>query len=357
MIDNNYYIVSSRKYRPLKLNDIVGQEFITNTLKIAIKNDNLAHALLFSGPSGVGKTTCARIISKELNKPYLNNKDSDLDLDIFELDAASNNSVDDIRNINEKIFFSPKIGKYKIYIIDEVHMLSQSAFNAFLKILEEPPLHVKFILATTEKYKIPSTVLSRCQIYEFKNISIDNIVSYLKKISLYEKVNIDYNILLYISQKCNGSLRSALSMFDQIISYKEKKEILYKKDIINLLGILDNENYFLIIDNIIYDIHKTILLYNNIIDSGYNTEVFINELTIHFRNLLISKDIKTKKLLKFDIHIQKKYIIQSKKINTKFLLKILDICYQTQINYRFTKNYIIYTELFLIKIYNLINKN
>lgn len=361
MKENFYYTVLSRKYRPYIFEEIIGQTFIINTLKKAIKKNKLAHALLFSGPRGVGKTSCARIVAREINKekymlPLEEEKNSNFNFDIFEIDAASNNSVDNIRELIEQVNLVPKKGKYKIYIIDEAHMLSQAAFNAFLKTLEEPPLHVKFILATTEKHKIPFTIISRCQIYEFHRISINDIKLKLKEVSYKENIQIEEDALFIIAKMSEGSLRDALSIFDKIICYNEglliKKELILEK-----LGILSDEYYFDIVNNIIINnISQILIIFDKILQYGFDISIFIHGLTSHFRNLFFSKEKEISSLLEFDKLTIEKYIDQSKKIPYNFIIKALELCNSIHIEYKITKNTRLYTEIFLIQLASLIKK-
>lgn len=357
MQENFYYTISSRKYRPYIFEEITGQDFIINTLKKAIKKNKLAHALLFSGPRGVGKTSCARIVAREINGYFFSlEKDKNFNFDIFEIDAASNNSVDNIRELIEQVHLVPKKGKYKIYIIDEAHMLSQAAFNAFLKTLEEPPLHVKFILATTEKHKIPYTIISRCQIYEFHRISVENIKLKLKEISYKENLKIEEDALFIIAKRSEGSLRDALSILDQILCYNEGS-LITKEFVLDKLGIISNEYYFSIVNNIINnDISNILIIFDSILKFGFDIGIFINGLTSHFRDLFFSLEEKTSSILEFDQLTIEKYIDQSKKISSDFLIKALELCNCIQIEYKKTKNTRLYTEIFLIQLGNLIKK-
>lgn len=357
MKENFYYTVSSRKYRPYIFEEIIGQKFIINTLQQAIKKNKLAHALLFSGPRGVGKTSCARIVAREINNSVLSlEAKNNFNFDIFEIDAASNNSVDNIRELIEQVNLVPKKGKYKIYIIDEVHMLSQAAFNAFLKTLEEPPLHVKFILATTEKHKIPYTIISRCQIYEFHRISVNDIQIKLKEIAYKENLQIEEEALFIIAKMAEGSLRDALSIFDQIICYNEG--LLIKKEfILDKLGILSEEYYFNIVNSIIHnDISNILIIFDNILEYGFDIGIFINGLTSHFRNLFLAKEKKTSYLLEFDKITIEEYINQSKKISSDIIIKALELCNCIQVEYKITKNPRLYTEIFLIQLGTIIKK-
>ena len=283
MKKNNIYRISSNKYRPLNFEDVIGQKNITDTLKKAIKKKSLAQVFLFSGPRGVGKTTCARILSREVNKISYKEKNNNM-FNIFEIDAASNNSVEDIRNLINEIRFPPQVGKYKIYIMDEIHMLSQAAFNSFLKTLEEPPSHIIFILSTTEKQKIIPTVLSRCQIYDFKKISVKDIKLYIKKIAKKEKIYIENEAAFIIAKASDGSLRDALSIFDKIISFNGNK--ITRKIVNDQLGILDYEYYFKF-SNFFFEkkIENILLLFKKIIDNGLEEGNFVLGLGNHFINL------------------------------------------------------------------------
>ncbi len=324
----NNYQISAIKYRPLDFDNVIGQKHITEILKKAIIKKNIAKSFLFCGPKGVGKTTCARILARKLND-CKNNKLND----IIELDAASNNSVDDIKEILNKLNYLPIGGKYKIYIIDEVHMLSHSAFNALLKVLEEPPTHVIFILATTKKKKILPTVLSRCQIYEFKPISIKNLIKYLMKICILENVEYENDALLLIAENAEGSLRDALSAFDRLKLYSNNK--LLRKLVAKQLGILDIEYCLKFTDLILAkNIFKTLLYFDKVIKKGININLFINNLAYHFRNLLITKSPYTMTLFNNNysdnLKIKIKLLAQSKKVKTKFLIKAIKICEKTE---------------------------
>ena len=286
-----HFIVSARKYRPQTFEDVVGQKAITNTLDNAIKSNHLAQALLFTGPRGVGKTTCARILAKKINQNSSENLDDndDFAFNIFELDAASNNSVDDIRNLTEQVRIPPQTGKYKVYIIDEVHMLSASAFNAFLKTLEEPPAHAIFILATTEKHKIIPTILSRCQIFDFKRIGVIDTKEYLIKIALQENITAEDDALHIIAQKADGAVRDALSIFDRVVSFSGKE--LTRKAVTENLNVLDYDEYFKTTDLILQNkIPNVLIHFNSILGKGFDGHHFITGLASHFRDLLVAKD-------------------------------------------------------------------
>jgi DNA polymerase-3 subunit gamma/tau len=358
------FVVSARKYRPATFNTVVGQEAITTTLKNAIKNNHLAQAFLFCGPRGVGKTTCARILAKTINCFNLTENIEACDqcescvsfregqsLNIYELDAASNNSVDDIRNLIEQVRIAPQLGTKKVYIIDEVHMLSQAAFNAFLKTLEEPPKHAIFILATTEKHKILPTILSRCQIYDFQRIKAEDIAKHLATIAQKEGYEADPDGLHIIAQKADGGLRDALSMFDQIISYAGK--ISYEAVIENL-NILDYDYYFKVIDATIKrDISSILLLFNEILVRGYDAHNFLNGLASHIRNLLVCKDVQTLILLDVGNNIKEKYKQQAAAISSAVLIEMLNIINKFEINYKSSKNQRLHVELCLIQLCNI----
>ena len=348
------FIVSARKYRPNTFEDVLGQDSITNTLSNAIKNNQLAQAFLFCGPRGVGKTTCARIFAKEINSFHEKEKIKDFSFNIFELDAASNNSVDDIRSLTDQVRIPPQIGKFKVYIIDEAHMLSQAAFNSFLKTLEEPPAHAIFILATTEKHKIIPTILSRCQIFDFKRIEIKDIIKKLKEISEEQMIICEEEALHVIAQKADGALRDALSIFDQIVSFCGK-EITYKKVIENL-NIIDFEYFFEITNNIIQrNTSECLNILNEILNNGFNAHNFITKLTEHFRNLLISKDNETIDLLNESVNIKEKIKTQSDLINPNDLLKAMELCNKADLDYKKSSHPRLLIEMTLIQLCNINN--
>ena len=356
------YIVSARKYRPATFNSVVGQSHITITLKNAIKNNHLAQAFLFCGPRGVGKTTSARILAKTINcfnvddqTEPCNQCDSCVSfnegrsLNILELDAASNNSVDDIRNLVDQVRFVPQIGKFKVFIIDEVHMLSNAAFNAFLKTLEEPPPHAIFILATTEKHKIIPTILSRCQIFDFNRIKVEDMATHLAEIAGKEKITFEIEGLHVIAQKADGALRDALSMFDQIVTFAGN-HITYKAVIENL-NILDYDYYFKLTDYLVKgDISSSLLLFNDILSNGFEGNFFVNGLAQHFRNLLVSRDVATLQLLETSPGIKEKYKIQAQQCNLVFLIRGLEICTKAEAGYKMSVNQRLLVELALMQL-------
>lgn len=346
-----HFIVSARKYRPQTFADVVGQESITKTLENAIKNNHLAQALLFTGPRGVGKTTCARILAKRINEESMDNLsgNEDFAFNIFELDAASNNSVDDIRNLTDQVRIPPQIGKYKVYIIDEVHMLSSSAFNAFLKTLEEPPAHVIFILATTEKHKIIPTILSRCQIFDFKRIGVIDIKKYLHKISKEEQIEAEDDALHIIAQKADGALRDALSIFDRVVSFSGNK--LTRAAVNENLNVLDYEVYFEMTDLLLeHNIPKALLAFNDVLEKGFDANHFISGLASHFRDLLVSKDHSTIALLEVGEGAKRKYLEQSGKASESFLLQAIDFANDCDLNFKASKNQRLLVELSLMHI-------
>ncbi|WP_222983801.1 DNA polymerase III subunit gamma/tau [Flagellimonas meishanensis] len=342
------FIVSARKYRPQTFKDVVGQEAITNTLLNAIENDHLAQALLFCGPRGVGKTTCARILAKQINQDGTQREDEDFAFNIFELDAASNNSVDDIRNLIDQVRIPPQVGKYKVYIIDEVHMLSQSAFNAFLKTLEEPPKHAIFILATTEKHKIIPTILSRCQIFDFKRITVKDAAEYLKYIAEQQDIEAEEGALHIIAQKADGAMRDALSIFDRVVSFSGKQ--LSRKAVTENLNVLDYDTYFSATDLILENnIPELLLLFNKTLSLGYDGHHFISGLATHFRDLLVCQHPDTISLLEVSDDVKNQYHDQAKKADKRFLLKTLDLANDCDLKYKASKNQRLLVELTLMK--------
>lgn len=356
------FIVSARKYRPATFQTVVGQQHITGTLKNAIKNNQLAQAFLFCGPRGVGKTTCARILAKTINCLNLTPEaeacgvcsscisfQNGNSFNFHELDAASNNSVEDIRSLIEQVRIPPQAGKYKVYIIDEVHMLSQQAFNAFLKTLEEPPSYAIFILATTEKHKILPTILSRCQIFDFNRIRVEDMAKHLGEIADKEGINYDQDGLHMIAQKADGGLRDALSMFDQIVSFSNKN-VNYKA-VIDNLNILDYDYYFKLCNSLLAeDVASALLIFDEILGNGFDGNHFITGLATHFRNLLVSKDSSTLKLLEVSDGIRQKYHQQSQSAPLSFLVSALNISNQCDLNYKNSKNQRLQVELALIKL-------
>jgi len=357
------FVVSARKYRPHTFDTVVGQSHITTTLKNAIRNNHLAQAFLFCGPRGVGKTTCARILAKTINCQNLSAETEACDqcdsclgfnnsasFNIHELDAASNNSVDDIRNLVDQVRYPPQSGKYKIYIIDEVHMLSNSAFNAFLKTLEEPPSYAIFILATTEKHKIIPTILSRCQIFDFNRIQQNDISGHLHSIALKEKIEAEEEALQLIAQKADGGLRDALSMFDLIVTFSSDNRITYQATIENL-HILDYDYYFRMTDYLLEaDLSKALITFDDILRNGFDGHNFVVGLCEHFRNLMVCKDPETVKLLEVSPSIQKKYLNQASQASISFLLSALNIGSQCDLHYKSSKNQRLHVELTLMKI-------
>ena len=361
------FIVSARKYRPATFDTVVGQQSITTTLKNAIQNQSLAQAYLFCGPRGVGKTTCARIMAKTINCLHPTEQmeacnecescrafNNNASFNIYELDAASNNSVEDIRNLVEQVRIPPQIGRYKVYIIDEVHMLSKDAFNAFLKTLEEPPAYAKFILATTEKHKIIPTILSRCQIFDFKRITIEDIEKHLAYVAKSEGVNAEPEALNIIAQKADGALRDALSIFDQMVSFSGK-DITYKSVIENL-NVLDYDYYFRIVDDLLQGNTSDILLViNDIINKGFEPQHFINGMGSHLRSLMVSKDASTVQLLEVSEQLRGRYVEQASRCPLPFLVKALDINNQSDIDYRSVSNKRLHLEVNLLKMISLPN--
>jgi DNA polymerase III subunit gamma/tau len=361
------FIVSARKYRPASFDMVIGQNTITNTLKSAIKSQHLAQAYLFCGPRGVGKTTCARIFAKTINCSNLGDNAEACDkcesclsfnsmrsFNIHELDAASNNKVEDIRSLNDQVRIPPQIGKYSIYIIDEVHMLSSSAFNAFLKTLEEPPSHAIFILATTEKHKIIPTILSRCQIFDFNRIRIEDIVGRLMYVAKNEGISAEEEALHIIGQKADGALRDALSIFDQIVSLTGKN---FKyKDVIENLNVLDYEYYFKTIDGaLMSDVSSVLISFNEILEKGFDGHNFISGLNSHLRDLLVCRDEATLPLLETTASVRQRYMKQTERCNVDFLFKALEIGTSCDLNYKGSKNPRLHVELALIRLCRLMS--
>lgn len=356
------FLVSARKYRPKTFDRVIGQDAITSTLKSAISQNQLAQSFLFCGPRGVGKTSLARILAKTINCENMSTDISACDdcvsctsfnenssFNVHELDAASNNSVDDIRNLVDQVRFAPQVGAYNIYIIDEVHMLSQSAFNAFLKTLEEPPKHAKFILATTEKHKIIPTILSRCQIFDFKRVGTDDIVKNLQYVAEMEDISADLDALQLIAEKSDGALRDSLSLFDRLVSFSEKT--LEYQDVITHLNILDYDYYFRITDQLIENnISALLVSYNEIINNGFDGQNFINGLANHLRDLLLCQDSLTVTLLNKNNDLEKRYLDQATQTNTKFLVKALKLTNECDIQYKLSNNQRLLVEICLMQI-------
>jgi DNA polymerase-3 subunit gamma/tau len=356
------FVVSARKYRPVTWQDVVGQDAVVTTLRNAIKTNHLAQSFLFCGPRGVGKTTCARILAKTINCENLqpggeacDTCDSckafreNVSFNIHEIDAASNNSVEDIRSLTDQVRYAPQAGKFKIYIIDEVHMLSTAAFNAFLKTLEEPPHYVKFILATTEKHKILPTIISRCQIFDFNRISVKDMMRQLGKIATQENVQIDEEALHLLAQKADGALRDALSIYDRIVSFAGT--VITAKEVIENLNILDYDYYFKIADaSAMEDAAACLLLYAEITNKGFDGDTFIIGLAEHFRNLLVCKDESTLQLLEASDSVMQRYKEQANVLSASFLLTALDILNQADVQYRISKNKRLHVELALMKL-------
>ncbi|MFI1773639.1 DNA polymerase III subunit gamma/tau [Thalassobellus citreus] len=344
-----HFVVSARKYRPQTFKDVVGQQAITNTLLNAIEHNHLAQALLFTGPRGVGKTTCARILAKMINSEGNETEDEDFAFNIFELDAASNNSVDDIRSLTDQVRIPPQVGKYKVYIIDEVHMLSQAAFNAFLKTLEEPPKHCIFILATTEKHKIIPTILSRCQIFDFKRITVKDAKEYLKYIAEQQGITADDDALHIIAQKADGAMRDALSIFDRVVSFSGKN--LTRQAVTENLNVLDYDTYFTSTDYILENkIPELLLQFNNTLSKGFDGHHYIAGLASHFRDLLVSKTTETIELLEVGDQTKEKYLKQSQKASQDFLLKGIELANDCDLKYKTSKNQRLLVELCIMQL-------
>jgi DNA polymerase-3 subunit gamma/tau len=357
------FVVSARKYRPARFSDVVGQAHISDTLKNALKRGQIAHAYLFCGPRGVGKTTCARILAKVLNCeqrtddfeacgtcPSCKAFDDNASFNITELDAASNNSVEHIRALVEQVRFAPQQGKFKIYIIDEVHMLSQGAFNAFLKTLEEPPPYAIFILATTEKHKIIPTILSRCQIYDFRRITVSDMAAHLQRIAQAENLNAESEALHSIAQKADGALRDALSLFDRIVSATGGEQLTYA-DVVNQLNILDYDYYFRVTDALLSeDISETLNIFDEVMRRGFDPELFIEGLSDHFRNLLVCQDPQTHHLVEGGDSLKARYIGQAALTPKKILLSGLHILNDCDVNFRFAKHKRLHVEMALVKL-------
>ncbi len=356
------FIVSARKYRPQHFNTVVGQSHITNTLKNAIITKQLAQAYLFCGPRGVGKTTCARIFAKTINCTSISESgeacdkcesclsfNSGASLNVYELDAASNNSVEDIRNLVDQVRFAPQLGEYKVYIIDEVHMLSTAAFNAFLKTLEEPPKHAKFILATTEKHKIIPTILSRCQVFNFNRIKTEDISGHLAFMAKEEHVSFEPEALHIIAQKADGGLRDACSIFDQMVAFTGNH--LTYKQVVENLNVLDYDYYFKIADAFATNnLPEIMLIFDGILKKGFDAHNFLIGLGEHLRNLLVSKDAQTIGLLEISESLKQRYSEQSQKCSLNFLLKALALISKTDVNYKSAKNQRLLVEMALMQL-------
>lgn len=356
------YIVSARKYRPDTFESVVAQKSLTTTLKNAIQTGKLAHAYLFCGPRGVGKTTCARIFAKTINCQNLTAEgepcnecescrsfNEQRSYSIYELDAASNNSVEDIRSLNEQVRIPPQVGRYKVYIIDEVHMLSQAAFNAFLKTLEEPPAHAIFILATTEKHKIIPTILSRCQIYDFSRIESADIIAHLQNIAGKEGINTEHEALRIIAQKSDGCMRDALSLFDQMASFTQG-DLTYNK-VIESLNVLDYEYYFRLTDFILEGkVSQSLLLFNDVLNKGFEGNIFIEGAASHFRDLLVNSDEATVALFEGSEELRNRYVEQAKRCKPKMLFNAIKLCSNCSMNYRTSRNKRLLVELTLIEL-------
>ena len=343
------FIVSARKYRPTTFKDVVGQQAITNTLENAIRNNHLAQALLFCGPRGVGKTSCARILAKQINTDENTSPDEDFAFNVFELDAASNNSVDDIRSLIDQVRIPPQVGTYKVYIIDEVHMLSAAAFNAFLKTLEEPPKHAIFILATTEKHKIIPTILSRCQIFDFKRITVTDARKHLVQIAIEEGIEADEEALHIIAQKADGAMRDALSIFDRVVSFSGKT--LSRKAVTENLNVLDYDTYFTTTDHLLAnDIPQVLVQFNDILSRGFDGHHYIAGLASHFRDLMVCKNPPTIHLLEVGDTTKKKYYEQSQKTDMVFLMEAIHIANDCDLKFRTSRNQRLLVELCLMQL-------
>lgn len=344
-----HFVVSARKYRPQTFKDVVGQQAITNTLLNAIENNHLAQALLFTGPRGVGKTTCARILAKMINSDGNETEDEDFAFNIFELDAASNNSVDDIRSLTDQVRIPPQIGKYKVYIIDEVHMLSQAAFNAFLKTLEEPPKHCIFILATTEKHKIIPTILSRCQIFDFKRITVKDAKEYLKYIAGQQNITAEDDALHIIAQKADGAMRDALSIFDRVVSFSGNN--LTRQAVTENLNVLDYETFFTSTDFILENkIPDLLIQFNDTLAKGFDGHHYIAGLASHFRDLLVCKTPQTIELLEVGDDTKAKYLEQSQKVKQDVLISGIELANDCDLKYKTSKNQRLLVELCLMQL-------
>lgn len=346
------FIVSARKYRPQEFDTVVGQSHITDTLEHAIESNQIAQALLFCGPRGVGKTTCARILARKINEKDGSTSEDGFAYNIYELDAASNNSVEDIRNLTDQVRFAPQVGKYKVYIIDEVHMLSTSAFNAFLKTLEEPPAHAIFILATTEKHKIIPTILSRCQIYDFKRIVIEDIQDHLKKIADKEGILYEDDALYLIAQKADGALRDALSIFDRLTTFSQKNITLAKTA--EVLNILDYDQYLKIVDLAAENkIPEVLTAFNDIVKKGFDPHIFIAGLGSHFRDLMMAQNPATLALIEVGENTKSKFAQQSQLWAPQLVIDAIEICNHADIHYKASKNPRLTVEIALMQLSSL----
>lgn len=346
------FVVSARKYRPQTFKDVVGQQTITNTLINAIDNNHLAQALLFTGPRGVGKTTCARILARKINQEGYDDPNEDFAFNVFELDAASNNSVDDIRNLIDQVRIPPQTGKYKVYIIDEVHMLSAAAFNAFLKTLEEPPRHAIFILATTEKHKIIPTILSRCQIFDFKRITINDAKNHLAEVATSQGVSFEEDALQIIAQKADGAMRDALSIFDRVVSYCGNN--LTRQTVAENLSVLDFDYYLKVTDLIIQnDIPNLLLAYNDILAKGFDGQHFVTGLASHFRNLMVCKNPATVQLLEVSEESKNLFYQQALKLDQYVLIEAIGIANECDLKFKNSQNQRLLVELCLMQLASL----
>lgn len=343
------FVVSALKYRPKTFKDVVGQSAITQTLENAIKENHLAQALLFTGPRGVGKTSCARILAKMINSNGSVDENEDYAFNIFELDAASNNSVDDIRNLTDQVRIPPQVGSYKVYIIDEVHMLSSNAFNAFLKTLEEPPKHCIFILATTEKHKIIPTILSRCQIFDFKRITVTDAKNYLKVVAKAQNIDAEDDALHIIAQKADGAMRDALSIFDRVVSFSGRN--LTRKAVSENLNVLDYETFFQITDLLLDNAIPSLLIqFNQILARGFEGQHFIAGLASHFRDLYVAKSTETLELLEVGTDTKERYKLQSERTSPTFLKEAISLANDCDLKYKTSRNQRLLVELCLMKL-------
>lgn len=343
------FIVSARKYRPQTFKDVVGQQTITNTLVNAIENNHLAQALLFTGPRGVGKTTCARILARKINQIGYDDPTEDFAFNVFELDAASNNSVEDIRNLIDQVRIPPQTGIYKVYIIDEVHMLSSAAFNAFLKTLEEPPRHAIFILATTEKHKIIPTILSRCQIFDFKRITVNDAKEHLKLVANSQGITYEEDALQIIAQKADGAMRDALSIFDRVVSFCGTN--LTRQAVAENLNVLDYDYYLRITDLLIAnDIPNSLLAYNDILAKGFDGQHFVMGMATHFRNLLVCKNPQTLHLLDVSDENKNLFYVQAQKLDHNTLIEGIHIANNCDMKYKASQNQRLLVELCLMQL-------